>query len=120
MAGIEFSVTRIVGGGSRGEEVQVMGNLGMRITVPCAGVAFHDGIKRKHGHYVKVIASRYTNDNPGSSLADWKPLGDDEAVLGWRTLDDADPSLWVVYLCCDRRGCLIIVPQHRNAKFGAA
>ena len=119
MAGIEFSVTRIVGDGAGRVDVEVMGKMGRRISVPCAGVAYHGGIKFEAGHYVKVLASRYTNDNPGSLLADWRTLGDDEAVLGWRTLDDADPTRWVVYLCCDARGRLIIVPRHRNLKTGA-
>ena len=114
MAGIEFSVTHRAGSGFSGVEVEVMGKMGMRIRVPCAGVAFHDEIKLKRGHYVKVLASRYTNDNPQVSMAPWMPLREDEAVLGWRTLDYADPTRWVVYLCCDKQGELIIVPRQRN------
>lgn len=63
------------------------------------------------GHYVKVIAERYTAGR-GDSMCDWKHLSVNEAVLAWRTNEgDRAKGNWIVYLLVDDKGNPIIVPR---------
>ena len=113
MAAIEFERTFIAGGTFTLEKplVDVMGKNGALIPVLCAGVAYCGMINDEIGHKVKVIARRYTNDNP-MAQATWIDLKDNEAVLGFRTHEYAGASnQWVVFLMSDRSGKLIIVPR---------
>lgn len=115
MAAIEF-YRRVLAGNVSGQlempPVEVMGKHNSIIRVPCVGVSHIGIIDGKSGHKVKVIAERYTNENPHAMCA-WIDLKPNEAVLGWRTDQaTAAPGQWVVYLICDKAGKLIIIPRH--------
>lgn len=112
MAGIEYYLKFTAGNVIDMPDVDVMGLKGTFIRVPCIGCAYVGIVDDESGHKVKVVASRYTNDNPLIPLAQWHDLRGDEAILGWRT-DKCDraPGMWVVYLLTDIQGKLIIIPR---------
>jgi hypothetical protein len=116
MATIEYTLKYQAGSYVRGlPEVYVMKKGGGYFRVPCAGCEYEERAREAEGHYVKVVASRYTQYPPTKKYAEWRTLGDNDAVLGWRTrASSRQAGMWVVYLLEDKRGQLIIVPRYRT------
>ncbi len=118
MAGIEYHLKFRAGTACYAmPEVNVMGKGGELLRVRCAGCSGEEIATTTTGHYVKVIASRYTNYSPYFEQAEWHVLGPDEAVLGWRTNEGpSSAGMWTVYLLTDKKGNLRIIPRHRVPK----
>jgi hypothetical protein len=116
MPTIEYSITCQAGSHTRGfPDVYVMKKGGGCHRVPCAGCVPEETAKQAEGHYVKVIATRYTLYNPKQEFAVWNNLSEDEAVLGWRTsASSRGAGMSVIFLLEDKRGQLIIVPRFRT------
>lgn len=111
MAAIEFTLTNQIGSSVFAQEVEVMGKQGMMIRVPCVGFTNKRITTLHKGHYVKVIAERYTADN-ANAQSNWKYISVDDAVLGWRTNEGSQAQgNWIVYLLLDDKGVPIIVPR---------
>lgn len=89
------------------QEVEVMGKSGARIRVRCLGFTNKNIARSRDGHYVKVIAERYSVGN-NHVQASWVYVSVDEAMLGWRTEFKGE---WVVYLLLGERGVPIVVPR---------
>ena len=111
MPAIEFTLKNYIGVVPFAQEIEVMGKHGMLIRVPCVGFTNKSIANTSNGHYVKVIAERYTWGNVGTQ-SDWKYISVDEAVLGWRTNDSYQAKgNWIVHLLLDDKGHPIIVPR---------
>lgn len=111
MPAIEFTLKNYIGVTPIAQEIEVMGKHGTLIRVPCVGFTNKSIADRSKGHYVKVIAERYTKDNVRTQ-SDWKYISVDEAVLGWRTNDSPQAQgNWIVHLLLDDKGQPIIVPR---------
>lgn len=111
MAAIEYTLKNTIWPSTFAQEVEVMGKQGAMIRVPCIGFTNKNIADMYKGHYVKVIAERYTADN-GQSQSDWKYISVDDAVLGWRTNEGSQAQgNWIVYLLMDDKGIPIIVPR---------
>lgn len=111
MAAIEFTLRNIVGVSPFAQEVEVMGKHGTRLRVPCVGFTKESITKTTKGHYVKVIAERYS-ETYATTESDWKYISVDDAVLGWRT-NQSNVAMgdWIVYLLVNDKGVPIIVPR---------
>lgn len=111
MPAIEFTLKNYIGVTPIAQEIEVMGKHSTLIRVPCVGFTNRSIANTSKGHYVKVIAERYTRDNVRSQ-SDWKYISVDEAVLGWRTNDSPQAKgSWIVHLLLDDKGQPIIVPR---------
>ena len=111
MAAIEYTLKNVVGVYPFPQDVEAMAKNNGRIRVPCVGFTNKSIASKYKGHYVKVIAERYTASN-GGMQSDWKYLSVDEAVLGWRTNEgDQAKGNWMVYLLVDNNGVPVIVPR---------
>ncbi len=111
MAAIEFTLKNTIWPSTIAQEVEVMGKDNARIRVPCVGFTDERITKTTKGHYVKVIAERYS-ETYATTERDWKYISVDDAVLGWRT-NQSNVAMgdWIVYLLIDDKGVPIIVPR---------
>lgn len=111
MAAIEYTLKNTIWPSTIAQEVEVMGKYNTRIRVPCVGFTDERITKTTKGHYVKVIAERYS-ETYATTESDWKYISVDDAVLGWRTNQSSVATGdWIVYLLVDAKGVPIIVPR---------
>lgn len=116
MPNIEYTLQTIAGSDVRGAypDVNVLSKTGDLIRVPCAGCEFQERAITAEGHYVKVVASRYTEYNPFTiRWTEWREVRSDQAILGWRTAASSKSKVqgFVVFLLLDVKGQFIFVPR---------
>lgn len=120
MPAIEFTLTNHVSVSHFAQDVEVMGKYGSKIRMPCVGFTNQSITKSTHGHYVKVIADKYSDGNAHAGCH-WKYLSDNEAVLGWRTNEGRQAKGdFIVYLLVDDQGVPIIVPRSSKTPLQSA
>jgi hypothetical protein len=120
MPAIEYTLLNQISVTNFAQDVEVMGRSGSRIRVPCLGFTNKRISESTNGHFVKVIAERYSEGN-AHAHCDWKYVSVDEAVLGWRTNEGNEAKgNWIVYLLVDDKGVPIIVPRSSRKPLRAA